>query len=290
MENQIPSHIQIETVAGYCNIKCVMCPIEKSIRKEIMTDDFFESIVKRLLPIKDEIKIFTILGLGETLIDPSISTKIKIAKNYGFKEVGIFSNGMALNKNVTLDLLNAGIDVFIFSIDGFTNETQESIRTGSSLDKIIKNIDNLIEQRSTSNAKIMIRFTSQEKNIEEWNDFKNFWSSKLRKGDIITKYNIHNVGHIVENEVDKTIKNLKCREVYNRMIVFSDGKIGLCCADQFGHYNIGNILETDPIELYNHELFKHYRKEMDNGNIANLELCKDCTVAYSTLNAEHVIL
>jgi hypothetical protein len=33
-EIRVPSHIQIETVAGYCNVRCVMCPIEKVLEKK----------------------------------------------------------------------------------------------------------------------------------------------------------------------------------------------------------------------------------------------------------------
>jgi radical SAM protein with 4Fe4S-binding SPASM domain len=291
-EIKIPSHIQIETVAGYCNVRCIMCPIEKSIRKEIMSNEFFESIVQRLLPIKEEIKIFTILGLGETLLDKGVVEKVRIAKKYGFKEIGIFSNGMALEKNLSIELLNAGLDVFIFSLDGFSKEVEESIRIGSNLDIIVKNITDLIEQRNIidSKARIILRFTVQEKNEHDWENFLSFWSTKLRQRDAIYQYGLHNVGHVVENEIDKSIKNIKCSEIYNRMIIFSDGNVGLCCADQFGHYNIGNILETDPIEIYNHELFKYYREEMDKGNMQNLELCKDCTVAYSIINSKHIFI
>lgn len=292
IENKIPNHIQIETVAGYCNVRCIMCPIEKSIRKEIMCNDLFEDIVKRLLPIKDNIELFTLLGLGETLIDQGVIEKIKIAKKYGFKDVGIFSNGMALTSELSIELLKSGLNTFIFSIDGFLKETQEAIRVGSNLDKILQNINNLIEQRELlkSDSKIIIRFTKQKSNEDEWGNFKNFWSLKLKKGDAIFCYDVHNVGHVIENEIDRTITNPMCSEVFNRMIIFSDGNVGLCCADQFGHYNIGSILETDPIELYNHELFKHYRNEMKKGNILDLELCKDCTVAYSTLKSNHLFV
>jgi radical SAM protein with 4Fe4S-binding SPASM domain len=257
-----------------------------------MSNELFEKIVQRLLPIKKGIQIFTLLGLGETLIDKDIIEKIKIVKKYEFKEVGIFSNGMALDQELSTNLLNSGLDVIIFSIDGFSNKVQESIRIGSNLDKIVKNIEVFIEQREKLKAKtkIIIRFTEQEINKNEWDDFVIFWKKKLRNNDAIFNYGLHNVGHIVENKIDEVIKITKCSEVYNRMIIFSDGKVGLCCADQFGHYNIGNILNDDPIDLYNHELFKHYRNEMDKGNILNLELCKDCTVMYSIHNSKHIFI
>jgi sulfatase maturation enzyme AslB (radical SAM superfamily) len=284
----IPSQIQIETVAGYCNIQCIMCPIKQSIRKEIMSNDIFERIVINLLPIRDNIKIFTLLGLGETLLDRNVADKIEIAKKYQFKEVGLFTNAMLLTKVMTDNLLNSGIDVLICSIDGYTAKTQKKIRKNSDLKKIIKNIDYFIKRRDQS--KIIIRFTRQDLNKQEWPDFFDFWSKKLKRNDLVLCYDVHNAGRNIEIDRNRLKKKIKCSEVYKRMIIFSDGSIGLCCGDQFGHYDIGNILNSDPVKLYNSSLFRHYRKEMDKGNILNLELCRDCMVAYSINNSEHIVL
>jgi len=274
-----------------------MCPIGKSKRKEIMKNGVFERILQRLLPIRENINILTLLGLGETLMDTKIIDKIRIAKRYKFSEVGIFSNGMNLTERTALRLLYAGLDSIVLSIDGFKKETEESIRIGSNFERIVENIDSFIEIRKALNAKtkIIIRFTKQEKNKDEWLNFLEFWSGKLSKdhGDAIFSYNIHNAGdETIKNESSRNIptENLKCPEVFNRMIIFSDGSIGLCCGDQFGHYDIGNILESDPIELYNHKLFQHYREEMIQGNISNLELCKSCTVAHSIATSTHIFL
>lgn len=293
----IPSHIQIETVAGYCTVRCVMCPIEKSLRKEIMSEDLFKKIIKKLLPIKNNIKFFSILGLGEPLIDKDVAVKVKLAKEYGFLSVGIYSNGTNLSKEMSIKLINAELDTFIFSIDGFLNETQSAIRLGSNLEKIIENIDYFIDRREYlgGNTKIIIRFTKQAKNQGEWGKFFIFWSQKLSEkyGDAIFCYDVHNAGNSVENgglrwgKQIKPVEIVRCNEVYDRMIIFSDGTIGLCCGDQFGHYQIGSILNNDPVELYNHSIFKHYREEINSGNIFELKLCKSCTVMYSIMNRKH---
>lgn len=289
--NIYPSQIQIETVAGYCNSRCSMCPLTKSIRKEIMSDEMFSVIMCRLEPIREHIKIINLLGLGETLLDTGVAEKIRIAKLKKYPEVGIFTNGMNLDHYKTTQLLNAGIDTIVFSIDAFNAKTHDSIRDGLSLKRIIKNIDFLLHERERKKkiVKIIIRFTRQEKNAAEWPEFLKFWMEKLSKkhGDAVYCYDVHNAGYNLEG-TEIIPENIKCSEVYNRMIIFSNGEIGLCCGDQFGHLKIGNILTDDPVELYNHAIFQEYRGAMDSGNISSLELCRKCTVPISILNSKHI--
>jgi hypothetical protein len=295
MEKIIPLQVQIETVAGLCNSKCTMCPIAGSRKKEIMTNDIFEKIVYKLLPIRNNLKIFSLLGLGETLIDPDTAKKIKIAKDYNFTEVGVFTNAMLLSEDMTMQLLQAGIDVFIFSIDGYSPAVYENIRIGLKLQTVINNIDFLLKERDKQkkNVKIIIRFTKQESNCQEWNDFLKFWLNKLDKkyGDMISVYDVHNAGEDFQKvpEGMKILPKIHCPEIY-KLKIFSDGEMGFCCGDQFGDIHIGNILDENVIELYNHALFRHYRDEISKGNILDLELCRNCSVATSTQQSEHIFL
>ena len=289
----IPKQIQIETVAGLCNVRCIMCPVDISIRKEIMTNDKFLTILKKFLPYKEHIEMISLLGLGEMLLDKEIAKKVQLCKNLGFKGIGVYTNGMLLSKKVSKELLEANLDSLIISIDGISEETENIIRVGAKVDKIIKNIDDFIQLRNSNKkfeTRIIIRFTEQEINTSEWELFYELWQKKLdfEKQDLILKYPVHNVGNIKKlfTLQKYNMKGIKCKEVYERLIIFSDGEIGLCCGDQFGYYKNENIFEHDPIEIYNRGMFSKYREEMNNGNILELDLCKNCSVAYSIISKQ----
>ena len=288
----IPSHIQIETVAGKCTLSCLMCPIKHSKRKEIMNNDVFTKILNKLQPYLNHQKLLSFCGLGETLLDKYINKKVNIAKELGFRGVGIYTNGTLLNYKLSQKLLDSNLDTLIISIDGFTSETQKAIRIGSNLDQIILNVEQFIALRESnkSKTKIIIRFTKQELNKHEENGFYNFWKSRINSSynDSISIYNVHNFGrHVLDfkKELDDDLLNkigkLKCPEIYERLMIGSDGSVSLCCGDQFGHYDIGNILEEDLMKLYNSENFIYYRELMSKGRILDLELCKNCLVVYS---------
>ena len=290
----IPMHFLIETVCGKCNATCNMCLIKKAPRNEIMNNETFTKILKRIKPYLDYQKFLSFCGLGETLIDKEIDKKIKIAKETGFHGIGVYTNGMLLNAGMSEKLLEASLDSLIISIDGFSSAAQESIRKGTKLGRIIKNIDDFISIRESNNikTKIIIRFHRQSINYNEWNDFYGFWNKRLKNNfsDSIACYDVHNIGGNISfananiEGLESNKKLPKCNQIYERLQIFSDGSVGLCCGDVLGRINIGNVLYDDPIKLYNSGHFAKYREYMENGKILDLKLCKECTVPYSTTN------
>ena len=153
MSKIIPYNIQIETVAGKCTVSCNMCPIEQHPRKEIMSDELFDQIIKKLLKIKKNIKFFNLVGIGEPLLDKTTHVKVEKCKKLGFQNVWIYTNATALNKKNSSKLLEAKLDVLVVSLDGF-KKSQERIRVGANYDTIEKNIINFIELRDSFYKKI----------------------------------------------------------------------------------------------------------------------------------------
>jgi radical SAM protein with 4Fe4S-binding SPASM domain len=287
----IPNHIKIENVSGLCNIRCIMCPIEKKKRKMIMNNEVFIKILQNLQPYLSDQEFLSFCGFGEPLIDIKVHEKVLIAKEMGFKGIGIYTNGTLLTKDMSKNLLNAKLDTILISIDGFTKKTQESIRVGSNLNEIISNIECFIELRKNSKSKtrIVISFTKQELNKHEKIDFFNFWKKKLKDiyNDSIFFYEAHNCRDLVFVNNDKHLESLKynvtlnCTDINKHLTILANGSVVLCCADLFDHFNIGNAINNDPIELFNSKYFHQYRKAMHDGEILKLELCKKCTVPYS---------
>jgi len=251
-----------------------------------MNNETFNKILKKLQTDLYNQKFLSLCGLGEPLIDKNVQEKIKIAKEMGFRGIGIYTNGTLLDEKMSENLLDAKLDTLIISIDGVTSKTQESIRIGSDLNKIVSNVEHFIalreREKNKAKTRIIIRFTKQELNKHEENDFYNFWRSKIKMSydDSISIYNVCDFNSKPDDLLNK-IRGLKCPEIYERLVIFSDGSLALCCFDQFGRYEIGNILDEDPVKLYNSKYFIHYRELMRKGEIQNLELCKNCPIVYS---------
>lgn len=291
--NIIPTHIQIETVHKICNARCKMCVIDSmSGNPEIMNDDDFTIILNKFKYYVDSIKYVSLSGLGETLADKNVANKVKIAKDMGFHGIGLPTNCSMLNEKMSISLITSGLDTLICSIDGFTKETQESIRVGTNFDKVIENTKKFIKIRNNLNAKtkVLVRFIYQDYNKHEWNDYYKYWSSLINKnlGDEVTKFNIHSCGNKLKdyksvNSGVNTNKLYICEDIYDRFIIYTTGNVIFCCADTNNFNKLGNIFKDDPIEIYNNEIYTKYRKFMHENRMNELELCKNCTLYKSRI-------
>ncbi len=288
----IPKHLQIETINGVCSSRCIMCTFEKWTRKKHrMSNDIYMRVLNNFLIYKDKIEYLTLQGCGEPLLDIELPEKVKIAKDMGFRGTGFATNCTHLTEEMALKLLDARLDTIICSIDGVCKETHESIRIGVNFDAAIRNVQQFIELRDSlsKNTRVLVRFVRQEKNVNEVDAFKVYWNERLNSkyGDGILIFDVHNWGEKLDNytqlDFERFIEkhSLKCEDVYNRMCIYSNGDVGLCCVDYNGFYNMGNVIHEDPIEIYNNKIFTRFRNKMEQGKILELEECRQCTIPHS---------
>lgn len=292
-----PKHLVIETVAGFCPARCVMCIIGESPRKKVMDNTTFATILHKFSPYRKHLEYTTLHGLGEPLLDKKIVDKVRMAKEGGFPSVGFATIAMNLNDDLAIRLLEAGLDTVIFSVDGIKKETHESIRIGADFDAAVENIENFIIRRnSLGNTKIIVRMVRQETNCDEWPAYSEFWQSRLegRFGDQVSVLDVHNWGGDHGSDVKERLawaarENLVlCSELSERYYVYVDGRVGLCCADQQGWFPLGSVMEEDPIEIYNRGYFADYREKMFAGKIGQLPHCSSCSLVLSHIDKEYL--
>jgi len=291
MKDVIPKHVQIEIINGICNSRCIMCSYKTWARKpNVMNNDTFRRILEKLKPYREHIQYLSLHGWGEPLLDKGIVEKVKIAKEMGFIGTGFATNCNGLDEYKSQELIEAGLDTIICSIDGINKHTHESIRIGTNFEETVSNVKKFIKLRNKSGkTRIMVRFIRQEINKEEWPLFFDYWSKWLDKdfGDEVVKFDVHNWGDKLDNytslDLNKRIgvDDFICQDIFERIIIYSNGDVALCCADDNGFYNLGNGVESDPIRIYNNRIFNYYRKMMLEGKILELKHCENCTMPRS---------
>lgn len=296
-EPLIPRRVTIETVFG-CNARCRMCVIEQptSRKKGVMPIARFLSIIDRLVPYRDRIEMMDFFALGEPLLDPFLFERIRYAKAQGFRRLAFATNAHLLGADKRRGLLDSRIDTVIFSIDGITKETHESIRERVDYDKVLANVLAVVAERDAGDypTRFVVRFVRQERNRHEWDVYKAFWSARLspERGDLVTCYDMHTWGGQIadkdaviggEQTRDEIIERQPCHHAFDKLTILADGSIPLCSEDILEPaYGFGSLEDgQDPIAAFNGERMRLMRRLHLAGRKTLLKGCRECTLLYS---------
>ncbi len=149
---ELPTYVQIEPV-GQCNLRCEMCPIQ--FRRDgppngplaFMSWETFASLLSGFPGLQR----LHLQGLGEPMMHPRFFDMIRYASDRGIT-VTTNSNLTLLNKKRTRQLLDSGLKTIYFSIDGATPETYERIRKRAHFDRVVRNVERLIEMRAQAGS------------------------------------------------------------------------------------------------------------------------------------------
>ena len=291
---RVPKRLQIETIHG-CNARCVMCALSVGYTRKtgIMNADLFRSVVDLMAPYCDHVEKVDLFAMGEPLLDPHLFERIWYVRDKGFSNLSIATNGDLLDLEKQKRLLDSEIETVIFSIDGIDKQTHESIRPGVSFERVVDNCQSIIQLRDEGNynTRFIIRFIRQDINVEQWETFQAFWLERLSpdRSDKLIAYDVNTMGGeitdkmaIIGGQLDEEIERRPCHQVFDRLIVLTDGTVPLCCEDTpRARYVMGNIKEASPMEIFNGQQFNRIRQIHQQRNKRSLPICKECTLLYS---------
>jgi len=126
-------------VTNRCNLECVTC-IRRSWDEPLgeMSSTTFARILKSLRSFSPPPEVF-FGGLGEPLSHPNIVDMVRQVESIG-SSVGLVTNGTLLNKSLSKELIDAGLDRLWVSLDGATPESYKDVRLGAALPEVLNNL------------------------------------------------------------------------------------------------------------------------------------------------------
>jgi MoaA/NifB/PqqE/SkfB family radical SAM enzyme len=139
------SKIYIEPT-NRCNLECRTCI--RNIWDEPlgeMSSATFARIVEGLHSFSPPPTVF-FGGLGEPLYHPHIVEMVEQAKALG-SSVELITNGTLLTKDLSKQLIEAGLDMLWVSLDGATPESYADVRLGAALPEVLANLTGFRQAR-----------------------------------------------------------------------------------------------------------------------------------------------
>lgn len=168
--------IQIE-VSGLCNADCIYCP-NSLFRQHWRGRNLDIKEFLRLKPFLRKSKLIYLQGWGEPFCNPQFFEFVRVAKEEGVM-VGTTTNGTLIRDPEIEKIVDLGLDIIAFSVSGI--KTNDQLRRGTSLERILKLIDRLNSRKfevGSLNPKIHIAYMLLRSNLFELYDVPKTFSDR----------------------------------------------------------------------------------------------------------------
>jgi radical SAM protein with 4Fe4S-binding SPASM domain len=279
---KFPLHLDIE-VTEACNLKCIMCvhgitgvPTAGRIDMKFAKTMVDQAVAGGTKSIKFNWR-------GEPALHTGLEDLVRYAKDKGILEVQFNTNGIPFTDKRINDLVDAGLDRVIFSMDGATKETYEAIRVGSSFERLIENIkkfDNARKARGQVKPFIRIQMVRMKDNQDEVDRFVSMWRGIA--DDIAVKdVTDRGQGNTLYVGDQVATGRRRCNQPWQRMIVARDGKVFPCCSDWDRSYEIGDANNTPLKEIWKGDRMETLRDINRKKGLDNFDPCRSCFVLSS---------
>ena len=184
-----------------CNFRCKFCPTSDLKLMQAtegrnygnMNFDLYKKVIDDIAEFEDNLKIVHLYNQGEPLLNPYFSNMVEYAKSKKYiNKVATTSNAYLLNKELSLRIIQAGLDRIQISIEGINEEQYFNISNVKiDFNKLVDNIEFFYKNKKECD--IFIKIVGNNLNEQEKNKFYNIF------GDICDYIFIENVVPIHSN-------------------------------------------------------------------------------------------
>lgn len=282
---QFPKILRIEP-ASSCNFRCIHCPTGLDLNPSlgIMSEDTFNKIYEKIS--KYSFKVIVLYHGGEPFLNRNfikIVTKLKPLAN----TIKTVTNGSLLNDSLIEQIIDSGIDIVEFSLDGVSPEENDKIRVGGNFQKIAENIKKLIVLRNSRNLKkpqIYISNAQIPSSIHQLDSIQvpQYLQDTFREVCDDIQYKLVYVmswpGMTINPQPAKLESNY-CDHIVNTFTIRWNGDVVPCCFDLINMMVMGNVVTEEIENIWNNEKYQKLRNDIKNFDPP--ELCKNCIVLSS---------
>ncbi len=269
-----PKFISINLTPS-CNYTCVKCQFHSSLldkeKKIKFQKDFvdifkFEELLERVGDFKLLQTIYPNIT-GEPLLHPQIVEIVKLTKKYGYNS-GFTTNAFLLTKQLSDELVDAGIGPLAFSLDTLDKKKYNKIQAGGDLTTVSNNIKyfNKIFKEKNGFPGGCINVVLDESNKNEEQDLINMWNNEGMNVQISTYYNIFdNNRPFFNNDKWGPGDRKPCWALWQSLFLTHEGRIVSCGAMAKTLGLKDNIFDKPAKELWRCEALNKLRIQQLTG-------------------------
>jgi uncharacterized Fe-S cluster-containing radical SAM superfamily enzyme len=276
---RVPHSLQIEPT-NFCNLNCVCCSRPKSSRtRGYMDFGLFRQIIDEASRIG--VKLIRLYALGEPMLHPQIAEMVAHIKHRGL-QIRLVTNGTLMETARGEALLGAGLDSgdrVIFSVLGLSKEVHEKIQQGVDHDQAVDNIRNFValrQKRRCNGPIIETFFLNMPENHGEKRRFYEYWRPVVDHVRVEDTMSRQFAEFKEAGRGPQSIRSKTCIYLWDRLLIFWNGEVGVCVADLDAVGEIGNLKEQSILDAWNSEPLMSLREMHKEKRFAELPLCRHC--------------
>lgn len=278
-QSKFPLFLDIEATSK-CNLRCPYCvQTHANFPRGFIKWDLYKRIIDEASDNHCYGCKYHAIGRGEPLLHHDLLKMIAYAKKKGLIDVYLNTNATLLTYDKAKELLDAGLDTIVFSIEGYTQNIYDKNRVGGNFWQTGWNVQRFKTLRDGGNYKTHIRIQTVNIGNVDLEKYRDFW---IVAADEIAFLDYKNMGERVAGLKSDWI----CPQLWQRMAILYDGEVLPCNHDDRLYAAMGNVKEVSISKLWNSREMNFIREQHKTGNAHMLSACNGCFLRESCI--EHL--
>ncbi len=278
--------------SNMCNFKCKFCPTgNKNLLKKVnrpagsMSIEMLKKVVDEIKEFPNKINKIHFYLNGEPLINKDLCKMIKYAKdNEISEELWIKTNGYLLTPQLSVELIESGLDFIGISIEGVSNKRYKEIcGVDINYNTIVKNVEYLYKNRKKCKiyVKIVDYGLSEEEKQKFYSDFESI-STEIQIENLMGWSMSSEKDFTLGTNPDKTVEgdHIKAKNVcpypFYTLAINFNGDVSLCCVDWSLSTVVGNLNQEKLIDIWNGKKLYDFRRMHLEFRRKENSACGDC--------------
>ncbi len=271
-----PLTLSIEPTSR-CNLSCVTCPPKHRAGGD-MEWDLFRSLIDQSAEAGRRLMI-TLHKDGEPTLHPDLPRMVRYVKERRAARLVTFNtNGVALEKALSRELVLAGLDEIIVSLDTVDASTYRDLKGTDAFGRVTANVDSLMETRRLlrrSNPTVKVQILANLHALDgTLPEFLRQWKGRV---DAVRVDRFTTWGGAVRPDLGKASaspRRYPCQYLWYTMAVNRDGAVSRCVYDWQIEDPVGDAAVESLRDIWNGEGMQRLREAHLSGEYPGV--CSGC--------------
>lgn len=268
-----------------CNQACYFCPVSLSKRKNSnMSLDFYEEIVKQLVPYQKTMRGVFMNHYNEPTTDPYFVERIQIVHRYGFN-IGLLTNGSGLTpKRIDQIIELGGIEHLCVNLSTLDHEQYQKDRQADHLAIVLHNLTYATDHPFARNMSIVVLGEQDDRHQRNYHEIQAKFADTVFRVDYAGATSRSSYLPIGLKPT-KPIQHLGgCDQTGSRVLehlhINAYGECIICCQDYQSEYVVGDLhTETVRDVLVGERMAAARRLVYGRDNAPESFICRNCIFA-----------